>query len=63
VSIISPKAFLASRADMVFMADSCGDPCVHLGRNSSFQQRRIRGFDSAAWGSSEFDMSPEEEGE
>jgi hypothetical protein len=63
VSIISPKAFLASRADMVFMADSCGDPCGHLGRNSSFQQRRICGFDSAAWVSSEFDMSPEEEGE
>jgi hypothetical protein len=45
------------------MADSCGDPCGHLGRNSSFQQRRICGFDSAAWVSSEFDMSPEEEGE
>jgi hypothetical protein len=63
VSIISPKAFFASRADMVFMADFRGDPLRHLGRNSSFQQRRICGFDSAAWVSSEFDMSPEEEGD
>jgi hypothetical protein len=63
VSIISPKAFFASRADMVFMAVSCGDPCVHLGRNSSFEQRRICGFDPAAWVSSEFDVSPKEEGE
>jgi hypothetical protein len=45
------------------MADSCGDPCGHLGQNGSFWQRHIFGFDSAAWGSSEFDMSPEEEGE
>jgi len=36
VSIISPKAFFASRADMVFMADSRGDPLRHLGQNSSF---------------------------
>ena len=28
VSIISPKAFFASRADMVFMANSRGDPCA-----------------------------------
>jgi hypothetical protein len=45
------------------MADFRGDPLRHLGRNSSFQQRRICGFDSAAWVSSEFDMSPEEEGD
>jgi hypothetical protein len=45
------------------MADSCGDPCGHLGRNSSFEQWRICGFDSAACVSSEFDMSREEESE
>jgi hypothetical protein len=45
VSIISPKAFFASRADMVFMADFRGDPLRHLRRNSSFWQRRVFGFD------------------
>jgi hypothetical protein len=29
VSIISPKAFFASRADMVFMTESGGDPLRH----------------------------------
>jgi hypothetical protein len=43
------------------MADSCGDPCGHLGRNSSFQQRRICGFDPGAWVYSEFEWYPEEE--
>ncbi len=38
VSIISPKAFFAFRADMVFMIDSRGDRMRHLGRNGSFQQ-------------------------
>jgi len=40
-----PKAFFASRADMVFMADSRGDPLPYLGQNSSFWQRRFCGFD------------------
>jgi hypothetical protein len=48
---------------MVFMADFRCDPLRHLGRNGSFWQRRVCGFDSGAWGYSEFDMSPEEEGE
>jgi hypothetical protein len=38
VSIISPKAFFASRVDMVFIAESRGDQLRHLGRNGSFQQ-------------------------
>jgi hypothetical protein len=46
---------------MVFMADSRGDPLRHLGRNSSFWQRRIFGFDLGAWVYLEFDMSPEED--
>jgi hypothetical protein len=45
------------------MADFRGDTCGHLGRNSSFWQQRICGFDPAAWVSSEFDMIPEDEGE
>jgi hypothetical protein len=36
VSIISPKAFFASRADMVFMADFQSYPLRHLGQNGSF---------------------------
>jgi hypothetical protein len=50
VSIISPNAFFASRADIVFMADFRGDPVRHLGRNSSFEQRRICGFDPGGMG-------------
>jgi hypothetical protein len=45
------------------MAQSCGDPLGHLGQNSSFWQRRVYGFDSAAWVSFEFEMSREEESE
>lgn len=63
VSIISPKAFFTSRADMVFMAESCGNPCVHLGQNSSFWQRGVFGFYLLAGVYSELEVSPEEEGE
>jgi hypothetical protein len=49
VSIISPNAFFASRADMVFMADSRSDSCSHLGQNGSFEQRRIFSFGLRAW--------------
>jgi hypothetical protein len=48
---------------MVFMADSCGDPYGHLGRNGSFEQRRIGAFDSGAWACFEFEISPEDNGE
>jgi hypothetical protein len=63
VSIISPKAFFASRADMVFMADFRGDPLRHLGQNSSFWQRRVCGLDPGAGRWSEFENSPEDKGE
>ena len=63
VSIIRPKAFFASRADMVFMAESCGDPFGHLGQNSSFWQRRICGFDLGAWACFGDEISPEDKGE
>jgi hypothetical protein len=49
-SIIRPKPFLASGADMVFMAESRGDPWCHLGRNGSFQQWRHSRLDSDAEG-------------
>jgi hypothetical protein len=45
------------------MADFCDDPCVHLGQNGSFQQRRIFGYDLRAGAHSEFNVSPEEEDE
>jgi hypothetical protein len=63
VSIISPKAFFASRADMVFMADSRCDPLRYFGQNGSFWQRRLWGFDPGVWGCSEFETIPENEGE
>jgi len=43
VSIIKPKPFFASRADMVFMVDSREIPLHHLGQNSSFWQAGIGG--------------------
>jgi hypothetical protein len=45
------------------MADSCGDPLRHLGRNGSFWQQSIFGFDLGAWANSGFDVSREEESE
>jgi hypothetical protein len=48
---------------MVFMADFRGDPCVHLGQNSSFWQRRVWGFDLGAWACSGDEISPEDKGE
>jgi hypothetical protein len=45
------------------MADSRGDPCSYLGQNGSFEQRRIFGFDLRAGVHSEFEVSPEDEGE
>jgi len=48
VSIISPKPFFASRADMVFMVDSREIPLHHLGQNSSFWQPGIGGNFAAA---------------
>jgi hypothetical protein len=48
---------------MVFMADFRGDPCVHLGQNSSFWQRRVWGFDLGAWACFGDEISPEDKGE
>jgi hypothetical protein len=53
VSIIRPKAFFASRADMVFMAESRSDQCGHLGRNGSFWQALLlavsNGLENGFW--------------
>lgn len=48
VSIIRPKAFFASRADMVFMAESRSVQCVHLGPNGSFWQALLFNLHDAA---------------